>query len=600
MAVPAVPTIISPRDDVTSTSLPLLTATVPALSGQVVYAVLMTAGGQILSVNAMTNTTGTTWTYQPVAPTSTNQITSFTLSAVPASGTLQFRLFDVLTVSVPWDADADGIREAIEASPDVGPGNVTVIGSLAGTYVEVQFVGDMSGLDIPPSGVASQIFVHSNVTKTLKDAGGTDVTVTAADLSAAVGDVPLVEGQYNGRYAWAAIAREGSGTLNYSGGTPNFRYAELSEMATFWVSNTLGLTVETPTAGQVIDDLRPIFYWTVTNALEDVDPVDYQEVYYFHTGTGVGLYLWATDGSNPNARDVPLRDTRGRETDRRAHPARLIFTNGGTYSATFFVRKASGQSATVTRTFTISYTGAVAPSTFNATLSSDKTYLDLDHTAAANNALWRAYVYSVRDVGTALRDKSERIVGRVTDRLDTNFRTFAFPFNRPFIVAVEVETEVDGKLYYGTAAQATFASGVPFSGTVISEVFSPETHVILPARQNRRKRHPKETFTRTPWGGREPVSQRSRAYGTEIECTYPIWELGNYEAQRTTISKLRKFDENVSLETYLYRDSVDHEIYYGELDDLDENESVEFGVTHVSFTFRALERTELERIEGAL
>lgn len=553
MAAPATPGIARPRNETVSTTPPELVATCTSHDATV-YAVIVTEAERIISVRAMVPDSDTPgrFVYQLVGPSgSANYQVRHRVTAPPVSGSWSISLFGVNTSWLPWNATEGEIRTAVEALPDLNPGDALVSGSLADTTDGVRVTIQNYRARVNYSKHAQLGFEDSG--QNLRDAGGNLLPIETTTTTSAAGDIPIraetVEGY--GHYGWYAVAfRDGE----FSGGTPWFRMADRSPTGWFWYSAPPTLTVTRPAESENFDGTAPLFRWQV-DAIPPSVPLAYQEIYYLENINDDAVYAWATASVRPtdNAPHITLpRDTGGDVDAREFRLPHAILVNSPTasdrYRASFRVVNAAGQEAVVTRNFDIQFTPPQTVTGFTGQVHASRAYIDLSWNRTPDPQ-FSAYRVTIQP-----EDEPEETIFVTHDVDQLGYRSLEFPFNMDVTYRIYAEGITNGAEQ--VSEPAVWNTHVHFDGTVLSEVVFPRRVVVLRGRRDRRNNPVMDYQDDVPWNQRTPTRFTGTTSYDEFTVQHMLYGPGMMTAveQRKEIGKIRAMV--ASGETLLYRDAT--------------------------------------------
>lgn len=583
MAAPAIPYLVGPSDDdAAMTSLPNLVARCNSTDADV-YAVITTEAKRILCVRPMVYQYGTTWMYQMVGPSGDlNYQVRHRVTAPPVSGAWAITLFGLATAWMPYNATADEIRAAIEAHPDLNPGDIGVDGSLTDT---------VNGVLVTIGGNRSRVDYHNGALhgvedagQNLRDASGNLLPIHTDDVTHATGDVP--RGPDNpdgyGRYGWYAVAlRDGE----YSGGSRWLKQAARSHHGFFWHAAPPVLTVTRPTVDQSFDGTAPLFRWQVDNVVPSV-PLAYQEINYVDNATDESIFVWATASARPtdDAAHITLpRDTSGDVAAREFRLPHFLHQNHGSYRAGFRVINAAGQEDFDLVQYGIEFVPPPPTASFTHTVHPSKAYIDFAWTKTADPN-FTAYRITVQAA-----DKPERTIFISEDVEQESCRLLEWPFNRDLIF--RHYTEAQDLDVHQVSNPAVIEDHVRFRGTVLSEVVFPRRVMIFPVRRDRRNSPGGDTVFRVPINREKPVGFSGTTFYHRFTVTFPLYDDDTYRTPQQQWDALDGtfFPMMQSGEALLYRDAPGRVLHCRAVNP-NTIEDVEFLIHDLTVDFVQIER----------
>lgn len=531
MTAPAVPFLVGPNDDVAVTALPNLVARCSTVDAAV-YAVIVTAGGRIVSIRPMVyqGGGGTTFTYQMAGPSGTNNFKSrHRCASAPVSGSWQVTLFGSGTTWIPYNATATEIRDAVEALPDLNPGDAAVTGTLTDTVngVLIEIQNHRARVDYTAPGA---LHGFEDAGQNLRNASGNLEPIITTKVQAGTGDIPnLGTANPNGynRWGWYAVARRDG---EYSGAFQYLKQAGTSQIGYFWYAQPPIANITRPIESESFDGTAPLFVWSFTNETTHV-PVTYQEINYVDNGDDTSVFLWATSSARPSANGpmahtITPRDTGGSPEARQFRIPRSILVNSppvsDRYRAGFRFQNAAGQETFVLRNFDIQFTPPAMITGFAGTVASNRSYIDFVWNKSFDPQ-FTGYRITIQPNG-----EDEVTVFYTTDVDELSYRSLEFPFNTDFTARIYAEAfQVSEQI--SDPAELSFR--VNFSGTVVSEMVFPRQVLVLPARRDRETISESEDTFRTAWGSQFPTRFHGKAFHNVVSATFVLTPPGFSTAQ---------------------------------------------------------------------
>jgi autotransporter-associated beta strand protein len=191
-----------------------------------------------------------------VTPNIPDEQQTITFSAPPTAGTWLLTFNGYTTMPLAWNATAAQVQSALETLPNIGPGNVTVVGAM-GSGLLVSFVNGRADYDWPLMTAEYSQLTGSTVTVTETQQGGTaggswtisfngyttgalPYNATSTEVAAAMNALPSVNllGGSVRVYAYQATTLATAYLLTYQGGTlGQYNWAD-----TLTTTNTSALT----------------------------------------------------------------------------------------------------------------------------------------------------------------------------------------------------------------------------------------------------------------------------------------------------------------------------------------------------------------------
>lgn len=142
--------------------------------------------------------------------TGTNEVQRITIAGSPSQGSFTLTFGGQTTQAIAYNASAADVESALEALSPIGTGNVSCTGgSLPGTPVDVEFVGDLAATNVAAMTINDNSLKTSVTTTTAGDPGTNEVQRLTTTPAAVAGTFTLTyDGQTTSSIAYNASASD--------------------------------------------------------------------------------------------------------------------------------------------------------------------------------------------------------------------------------------------------------------------------------------------------------------------------------------------------------------------------------------------------------